>query len=148
MARFPLASGFDPVGGLLTLQRELDRVFDKPFGIDLGPSGRGVFPPVNVFADTDGYVVKLEVPGIAPEDVAIEVQGRTLTISGKRNGAPPPGGSFHRRERSAGQFSRSFQLPVDVDMTRAEASHKHGILTVSVRKKEEAKPRQIPINAA
>lgn len=148
MALFRVASGFDPVGGLLTLQRELERVFDKPFGIDLGPSGRGVFPPVNVFADKDGYVVKLEVPGIAPEDVAIEAEGRTLRISGKRDVAPPPEGSFHRRERGAGQFSRSFQLPVDVDMTRAEASHKHGILTIRAPKKEEAKPRQITIKAA
>ena len=51
MALFRFASGLDPVTGLLTLQRELERVFDKPFGIDLGPSGRGVFPPVNVFTD-------------------------------------------------------------------------------------------------
>jgi len=148
MALFRVASGFDPVGGLLTLQRELERVFDKPFGIDLGPSGRGVFPPVNVFADKDGYVVKLEVPGIAPEDVTIETEGRTLRVSGKREVPPPSEGSFHRRERGAGQFSRSFQLPADLDPTRAEASYKHGILTVCVPKKEEAKPRQISVKAA
>src|SRR5689334_3375095 len=114
MARFPLPSGFDPVAGLLTLQRELERVFDKPFGLDLGPSGRGVFPPANVFADKDGYVVKLEVPGVAPEDVAIEAEGRTLTVSGNRAIAPPTDGSFHRRERNSGQFSRSLQLPADL----------------------------------
>ena len=148
MARFRVSSGFDPVGGLLALQQELERVFDKPFGIDLGPSGRGVFPPVNVFADKDGYVVKLEVPGIAPADVAIEVEGRTLTVSGKREVPPPTEGSFHRRERGTGQFSRSFQLPADLDLARADASYKHGILTVRVPKKEEAKPRQITIKAA
>jgi HSP20 family protein len=148
MALFRVASGFDPVGGLLTLQRELERVFDKPFGTDLGPSGRGVFPPVNVFADKDGYVVKLEVPGIAPEDVNIEVEGRTLKVSGKREVPPPTEGSFHRRERGTGKFARSFQLPADVDLTRAEASYKHGVLSVRVPKKEEAKPRQITIKAA
>ena len=148
MALFRGSSGFDPVGGLLTLQRELERVFDKPFGFDLGPSGRGVFPPVNVFADKDGYVVKMEVPGVAPEHVAIETEGRTLTISGKREVPPPSEGSFHRRERGAGQFARSFQLPADVDTSRAEASYKHGILTVRVPKKEEAKPRQIAVKAA
>lgn len=147
MALFRVASGFDP-GGLLTLQRELERALDRPSGIDLGPSGRGVFPPVNVFADKDGYVVKLEVPGIAPEDVTIEAEGRTLRVSGKREVAPPSEGSFHRRERGAGQFSRSLQLPADVDSTHAEASYKHGILTVRVPKKEEAKPRQITIKAA
>ena len=148
MALFRVSSGFDPVGGLLALQRELERVFDKPYGFDLGPSGRGVFPPVNVFADKDGYVVKLEVPGVAPDNVAIETEGRTLTISGKREVPPPTEGSFHRRERGTGQFSRSFQLPADVDTSRAEASYKHGILTVRVPKKEEAKPRQIAVKAA
>jgi HSP20 family protein len=148
MALFRVSSGFDPVGGLLTLQRELERVFDKPFGIDLGPSGRGVFPPVNVFAEKDAYVVKLEVPGVAPENVAIEAEGRTLTVSGKREVPPTTEGSFHRRERGNGQFSRSFQLPADLDLTRAEASYRHGILTVRVPKKEEAKPRQIAIKAA
>ena len=148
MALFRVASGFDPVAGLLSLQRELERVFDKPFGIDLGPSGRGVFPPVNVFADRDGYFVKMEVPGVAPENVAIEAHGRTLTVSGKREESPPADGSFHRRERGAGQFSRSLQLPADLDVARAEASCKHGILTVRIPKKEEAKPRQITIKAA
>jgi HSP20 family protein len=148
MALFRVSPGFDPVGGLLNLQRELERVFDKPFGIDLGPSGRGVFPPVNVFADKDGYVVKLEVPGVAPENVSIETEGRTLRISGKREVVPPSEGSFHRRERGAGEFSRSFQLPADLDATRAEATYKHGILTVRVPKKEEAKPRQISVKAA
>ena len=147
MARFPLPSGFDPVAGLLTLQRELERVFDKPFGLDLGPSGRGVFPPANVFADKDGYIVKLEVPGVAPEDVAIEAEGRTLTVSGKRAIAPPTEGSFHRRERGMGQFSRSLQLPADLDMASAEASYRHGVLTVRVPKREEAKPRQITVKA-
>ena len=148
MALFRVSSGFDPVGGLLSLQRELERVFDKPFGIDLGPSGRGVFPPVNVFADKDGYGVKLEVPGIAPENVSIEAEGRTLTVSGTREVPPPTEGSVHRRERGTGRFSRSLQLPADLDLTRAEAGYKHGILTVRVPKKEEAKPRQIAIKAA
>jgi HSP20 family protein len=147
MALYRFGSGLDPVSGLLALQRELDRVFDKPFGIDLGPSGRGVFPPVNVFADRDGYVVKLEVPGIAPEDVNIEAEGRTLTVSGKRTDGPQEG-SFHRRERGYGQFSRSLQLPADLDATRAEATYVHGILTVRIPKKDEAKPRQISIKAA
>jgi HSP20 family protein len=148
MALFRVSSGFDPVADLLSLQRELERVFDKPFGIDLGPSGRGVFPPVNVFADRDGYVIKLEIPGIAPENIAIEAEGRTLTVRGKRDVTPPTEGSFHRRERGAGQFSRSLQLPADLDLTRAEASCKHGILTVRVPKREESKPRQIAVKAA
>ena len=86
--------------------------------------------------------------GVSPEQISIESHGRTLTISGKRVVGTPAGGSFHRREREAGEFSRSLQLPDDLDPLRAEASCKHGILTVRIPKKEEAKPRQITVKAA
>jgi HSP20 family protein len=138
----------DPVHGLLALQRELERACERPLGADFGPSGRGVFPPLNVFSDQGGYVVRMEVPGVAPESLAIEANGRTLTVSGKREVAPPPGGSFHRREREAGQFSRSLQLPAELDLAKAEATYKHGVLSVRVPKKDEAKPRQISVKAA
>ncbi len=148
MAFFRFLPELDPVTGLLTLQRELERAFQSPFGTVLGPSGRGVFPPVNVFSDPDGYVVKVEVPGIAPDQLSIEGSGRTLTISGKRPVAAPEGGAFHRRERGAGQFSRSLQLPEDLDVGNAQASYKQGVLTIRIPKREAAKPRQISIKAA
>ena len=148
MAFFRFLPELDPVTGLMTLQRELERAFESPFGGTFGPSGRGVFPPVNVFSDPDGYVVKLEIPGVPPEQLNIEGHGRTLTISGKREVESAQGGSFHRRERGAGQFSRSLQLPEDLDVARAEASCKLGVLTIRVPKREEAKPRQINVKAA
>jgi HSP20 family protein len=148
MALFRFSPSFDPVNALLNLQSELDRVFDNPLGFDFGLSGRGVYPPVNVFSDKDGYVVKMEVPGMAADQLNIEAHGRTLTLSGKREAATPENGSFHRRERRGGEFSRSLQLPVDLDLARAEASYKHGMLTVRIPKKEEAKPRQITVKAA
>jgi HSP20 family molecular chaperone IbpA len=67
MTRFRFASPFDPVGGLLALQRELERVFDNPRGLDLGPSGRGVFPPMNVFRDDEGITIRMEVPAAGPK---------------------------------------------------------------------------------
>jgi len=148
MALFRFAPELDPVSGLLTLQRELERAFERPLGVDFGPSGRGVFPPVNVFADRDGYVVRIEVPGVKPEDLQLEVHGRTLTISGKREVGAPEQASFHRHERVAGQFSRSLQLPDELDLGRAEAAMKNGMLTIRVPKKEAAKPRQINVKAA
>jgi HSP20 family protein len=148
MAFFRFLPELDPVSGLLTLQRELERAFQSPFGNALGPSGRGVFPPVNVFSDRDGYVVKVEVPGIPPEKLSIEGEGRTLTISGSRDVEASQGGAFHRRERGAGQFSRSLQLPDDLDVGAAHATYKHGVLTIRVPKREEAKPRQISVQAA
>ena len=138
----------DPLDSLLSLQRELARVFESPFGFELGPSGRGVYPAINVFTDKNGTVLRMEMPGVPPENIQIETHGRTITVSGKREVKAPENGSFHRRERSVGEFSRSVQLPSDVDVSRAEASCKHGILTVRIPKKEEAKPRQIAVLAA
>lgn len=148
MAFYRFLPELDPVTGLLTLQRELERAFQSPFGGAFGPSGRGVFPPVNVFSDRDGYVVKVEVPGVAPDQLNIEGNGRTLTISGKRDVEAPQNGAFHRRERGAGQFSRSLQLPEDLDVSKSDASYRNGILTIRIPKREEAKPRQISVNAA
>ena len=138
----------DPVSGLLDLQRQLDRVFESSPGFGFGLSGRGVYPPVNIFSDKEGYVVRVEIPGVAPDQLTIETHGRTLMIAGKRDVAAPAGGGFHRRERNSGEFSRSLQLPEDLDPSRAEASHKLGILTIRIPKKEEAKPRQIAVKAA
>ena len=148
MALFRFDPRHNPIDALLKLQHELEQALSNPFGLDLGLSGRGVFPPVNVFSNRDGYVVHVEIPGIAPEHLNIETQGRTLVISGKREIPAPDGGSFHRRERSGGQFSRSLQLPADLDLSRADASSKHGMLTIRIPKKEEAKPHLINVKAA
>jgi HSP20 family protein len=148
MALFQFSRPLDSVSGLLDLQRELDRFFHNPQGLDLGVSSRGVFPAVNIFSDKDGYVVRLEVPGVAPDQISIESHGRTLRVSGKRDLKTPEGGSFHRRERDAGEFSRSLQLPDDLDAARAEASYQHGLLTIQIPKREDAKPRQIEVKAA
>jgi HSP20 family protein len=102
---------------------------------------------VNIFSERDGYVIRLEIPGVAPADLHIEGQGRSLTVKGRREPRGPEGASFHRRERDSGEFSRSLQLPDSLDPTRAEASYKDGILTIRVPKREEMKPRQITVKA-
>lgn len=143
-----MALFLDSVSGLLALQRELERAFQNPLDFDLGVSGRGVFPAVNIFSDRDGYFVRIEIPGASPDQLHIESHGRTLTIKGQRGQHGPENASFHRRERNMGEFSRSLQMPETLDLARAEATYKHGILTVRVPKREEAKPRQITVKAA
>lgn len=133
---------------LLALQQELDRVFEKPFGINLGLSSRGVFPPMNVFRDDKGIVIRLEAPGVAPDRLQIESHGPTLAVGGKRESAAPEGASHHRRERGSGEFSRSVQLPADVDPSQAEATYKNGMLTIRVPKRAELKPRPIAVRSA
>jgi HSP20 family protein len=138
-----------PVGALLRLQEDLGRTFFRPLGWDLGPSGRGVHPPVNVFQDENGaYVIHVEAPGYKPAELSLESRGQTLTISGKREEKEPATGSFHRRERRAGEFSRSLQIPRELDPARAEASAANGVLTIRVPVREESRPRRIDVRAS
>jgi HSP20 family protein len=149
MARFSFRSGFDPFRGLMELQQELDRFVGKPsWGFDVGLSGRGVFPLVNVFADKEGVVVRAEVPGVEPGAIDISVEGRTLTISGERRRGEEENGSFHRRERSYGKFARSIALPDGLDRDRASAECKNGVLTVRIPKAEAARPKVLKVQAA
>ena len=142
-------SNRDPIDALLSLQRELQRTFDRPRdGVDLGLSGRGVFPPINVFSDPEHYVIHAEVPGVDPASLEIDTVGRTVTIRGRRDPALPEGGAYHRRERPMGEFSRSIQLPPELEPGRAEANCRNGMLTIRVPKREEAKPRQIKVQAS
>lgn len=149
MALFRFSPERDPINALLNLQHAFDRAFEKPLGFDMGLSGRGVFPPANIFKDAEGsHIVRCEIPGVSPEDIHIDSQDRTLTLSGKREPAASANGSFHRRERGSGQFSRSFQFPADLALDKAEASYKQGMLTIRIPKREEAKPRQITVKTA
>jgi HSP20 family protein len=137
----------DPVRHLLALQQELDR-FQRNPGYSLGPSGYGAFPSVNLFEGRDGMVVIAELPGVEPETLKVAGQGRTLTISGERRRETPTDSvGYHRRERSFGEFSRSIQLPENLDLAKATASCVAGVLTVRVPKSEAAKPRQIMVQS-
>ena len=133
MTMFSLTRRFDPVNALLNLHEELDH-------FALGPSGRGVFPPVNVLDDKDGLVIRLEVPGVPAENLTVESTGRTLTISGKRES--------EASEHWEGEFSRSLRLPPHVDAAKADATYKHGVLTLRVPNKAEAQPRQIEVKTS
>jgi HSP20 family protein len=148
MSSNPWSRDVDPFGALRRLQDDLSQTFFRPLGWDLGPSGRGVHPPVNVFQDERGYVIHVEVPGYKTSELSLEARGQTLRISGKRAEAPPAEGSFHRRERRVGEFSRALQLPRDLDPSRAEASAQNGILTVRVPLREESRPRRIDVRAS
>jgi HSP20 family protein len=102
---------------------------------------------VNIFRRGDGCVVRLEVPGLAAEDLTIESQGQSLTITGKRGSEGAPG-AVHRNERWSGEFSRSLELPRELNPSRAEADYKNGVLTIRVPIRDEAKARQISVRAS
>jgi len=142
MARF----AFDPVQGLIRLQEELERAHGKPL-LGTGLAGANVFPPVNIFTDEHAYVIRAEVPGIKPEQLNVQVESGQVTISGERQ--PPAGeGSYHRRERRFGRFSRTLQLPADADPGQIEAEARNGLLTIRIHKQAAARPRQVAVRAA
>lgn len=136
----------EPVESLLNLQRELDAFLRRPLGVEF--DGFGVFPPTNVFRDKDGVVIRAEVPGIVPDRINVSVERNTLTITGERARDTEAKGSFHRRERRFGKFSRSLRLPPDLEGEKASAECRDGVLTVRIPKREEAKPKQVQIKAA
>ena len=130
------------------LQQALDRAIESPSPVwSTGVSGR-VFPPVNIFSDENSARICVEVPGLAAEDFSIEAQGNTLMIKGQRSPASADKGQPHRRERWFGEFSRSLQLPRDLQLDKAEASCARGILSVRIPKREEAKPRRLAVRSA
>lgn len=139
---------FDPVGNLIGLQRELERFLRNP-AFSLGPSGYGAYPPVNIFGDREGLVLVAELPGIDPASLDISGQGNTLTLKGERKREQTDAAQgYHRRERPFGEFSRSIQLPDDLDMSKAAAKYENGVLTLRIPKAEAAKPRQISVQTA
>lgn len=138
----------DPLDALPALQRALARMLESPsLGWSVGPSSRSVFPPINVFQTAEGtLVVRAEAPGIDPGTLDVQVEPQRLTISGERRGDSDGGAEgFHRRERRFGRFSRSFQIPADLDVETAAAAYRDGVLSIRIEKAPAAKPRRIQI---
>ena len=111
---------------------------------------RGVFPPVNLAETEKGFVLSAELPGVAPDAIDVSIEGSTVTLAGQRKVeyAAGEGVSVHRRERQSGNFRRAFELPVEIDVDRAKARHKNGVLTLELPKSASVEPRQIAIETS
>jgi HSP20 family protein len=137
---------WEPARELGSLQQEVNRVFSTFF--DPGVAGAPRWTPAVDLVEREGsYVLVADLPGMAEDDIAIEVEGDTLTLSGAR--------TLHeetrrehgviRAERAAGSFRRTLTLPEGVDAERISASFDRGVLEVSIPKPEQAKPRRVSI---
>jgi HSP20 family protein len=108
--------------------------------------GGGVYPPLDISDDADNVYVRAEVPGIAGSDLQLSVEGETLVIKGERKAsAADEKLSFHRREIECGSFSRAITLPTRVQTDKVQAKSVDGILTITLPKAEEVKPKQIMV---
>jgi HSP20 family protein len=135
-----------PFADLDNLRREMLRLLDAAGGELFGDVGAGVFPPMNITQDDDNFYLRAEVPGIQPSDLSISAVRNRVSLAGKREiQREHDRVSYHRKERPEGSFNRTVTLPAEVDAERVEARYADGILTLTLPKAEEAKPRQITV---
>ena len=127
------------------LRREMNRLFDSSYSTDRAPAG---YPAMNVWMSQEGAIVTAELPGIDPDGIDISVTGDTLTVSGCHNpDVQQEGESYHRRERSCGRLSRSFQLPFQIAKEGIEATFENGVLNIDLPRTEADKPKKIEVKA-
>jgi HSP20 family protein len=140
-----------PLEGVAVLQNRLNSIFND-FASSNGElqnesiSAGNFIPPVDIYEDAHQLVLKLEVPGIPQEDLQINLENQTLTVKGERKFVKDEKEeNFHRIERRYGSFARSFTLPATIETESAQANYENGILSVTLQKKEAAKPKQVKI---
>ena len=127
---------------LRSAEDEFDRIAGRAFSRDTW------VPALDVRESQDRFDVTVDLPGLEPGDVNVTFEDGMLTISGKREfSAEDRGETWHRIERSFGTFARSMRLPQTADTERIEATFDKGVLTVSVPKTEQAKPRTIEVRS-
>lgn len=138
---------WNPLREMMSLRNEIDRLFDQSLSLDW-PTDRRLFGElaIDLSETEDNYEVRASVPGIDPKDLDITVTDNVLTIKGEfQEEKDEEGKQWHIRERRAGSFSRSVRFPVAVQSTEVVAAYESGVLTLTVPKAEEVKPKRIAI---
>jgi HSP20 family protein len=137
-----------PVSPFEEMEHWFEDFFRRPFFSPMWmprlgfPAAREVVPSIDVYQDGDDVVVKAELPGLAKEDLEIDITGNVVTISGeKKSEEKVERKDYHRIERSYGSFTRSVRLPAEIQSDLAKASYKDGVLEVRIPKTEEAKKK-------
>jgi len=137
-----------PLQDVAVLQNRLNSIFSDFGRADAADelTAGSFVPAVDVYEDAQKLVLKLEVPGIKQENLDIHIDNQTLTVKGERKlEVDEKEENFHRIERRYGSFVRSFGLPQTVDANAVTANYDAGVLSISLAKKAEAKPKQIKI---
>ena len=150
LARYqrPDVWGWSALDQLTSLRDEINRLFESPFSNGNSDAFNTWAPALDLYEDKESLVVRAELPGMKKEDIDISLHENIVTISGeRRNEKKYESAETSRQERVFGRFTRSLVLPKKVDAANVKASYKDGLLTVTLPKAEEAKPRQIEIQA-
>lgn len=142
---------WEPFRELISLRQAMDRLFEESL---FRPSralvlvGDGIQPPIDMYQTANEVVVKTSVPGVKPEDVKVTITDDTLTIKGETKATEEvKRENYLYREHHYGSFTRSIALPHGLQSEKAEATAENGILTLTIPKGEDVKPRTIEIKA-
>jgi HSP20 family protein len=136
-------------GRLSSLRDELDRLFESPW-TELARTSQllsGWTPALDIHEDKDNFIVRAELPGMKREDIDVSLHDGALSISGERKLEQKfEEAEVYRTERFFGKFQRTVALPAAVAADKVKAQYKDGVLTITLPKTEEAKPKQIDVN--
>jgi len=131
---------FDPLANLRLFEDAFTRFLSEP------TSNRPWTPAVDIYETENDLVLKADLPEVSQKDIDVRVENQTLTIAGERKFEKEDSTKgFHRIERAYGNFVRSFAVPNTFDTEKISAEFHNGVLTVTLPKKEAAKPRQVKI---
>lgn len=141
----------DPFRDLSSIQERMNQIFEDALsrsrGREEGLRSGMWTPAVDIYETNESVVVKAELPGVEKDQISVEVKDGILSLRGERKFEKEvKEESYHRIERSYGNFQRSFSLPVSVDQDKVTARFKDGVLEVKLPKKEQAKPKQIHVD--
>ena len=138
-------------GRLTSLREEIDRLFEEPLA-ELARGSRllsGWTPALDIFEDKDNLFVKAELPGMKREEIQVSLHDGSLSISGERKSETKhEDAEVYRSERFVGRFQRTVTLPAPVSGDKVKAQYKDGILTITLPKTEESKPKQIEVSVS
>jgi HSP20 family protein len=140
---------WEPMREMMTLREAMDRLFDDAFTRPLANNGRNWgAPAIDLYQTDDNVVVKAALPGLKADDVQISITGDVLTLKGEfKQNHEVKETTYHIKEQRYGSFERSVMLPTDVETDKAKADFENGILTVTLPKAEQVKPRTITVKA-
>jgi HSP20 family protein len=139
---------WEPLRELSSLQNEMNRLFGTVFDTPAGGAGtlRRWMPAMDLVETGDHFVLRADLPGMGEDDIKLEFEDGTLTLSGERKSEhDEKGEGFYRVERAFGSFSRSLTLPQGVDPDAVSAAFDRGVLEVRIPKPEQRKPKRISI---
>lgn len=141
----PRSELWDPFADLADIQEEMNRLFDASLRRLSGRAPTSFMPACDIVEEKDRLIVRFDLPGLRKDEVNVTLQEDVLTVKGERKIEDAKDATYYLRERAAGTFTRTIELPVAVNAAKIDAHFRDGVLEITLPKAEEAKPKQIEV---